>query len=81
MRLQLEFTTEPFVGESDEVPAHALQALSAAGRAGLQTDFGPLGTSIAGESDDVVGALGPIVAAAIEAGATRITLQVRCVGD
>jgi uncharacterized protein YqgV (UPF0045/DUF77 family) len=76
MRLEVEFTTEPFVGEADEAPAHAIRALSAATEAGLTADFGPLGTLVTGQSDDIVRALGPIVEAALQAGASRITLQV-----
>lgn len=76
MRLEVEFTTEPFVGEADEAPAHAIRALSVATEAGLTADFGPLGTLVTGQSDDIVKALGPIVAAALQAGASRITLQV-----
>lgn len=76
MRLEVEFTTEPFVGEADEAPAHALRALNAATEAGLTADFGPLGTLVSGESDDIVRAVGPIIEAALQAGASRITLQV-----
>ncbi len=77
MRLEVEFTTEPFVGEEDEAPAHAIRALGAATEAGLTADFGPLGTRVAGDSDDIVRAIGPIIEAALDAGATRITLQVQ----
>jgi len=80
MRLEAEFTTEPFVGEGDP-PSHAIAAHDAAVAAGLVCDFGPLGTSAAGEADAVLGALAPLVSAALEGGASRITLQVHRAGD
>lgn len=80
MRLEAEFTTEPFVGEG-EPPAHAVAAHDAAVAAGLHCDFGPLGTSAAGEADAVLRALAPLVTAALQGGASRITLQVQRVED
>lgn len=80
MRLEAEFTTEPFVGEG-EPPAHAVAAHDAAVAAGLQCDFGPLGTSAAGEAEAVLRALAPLVTAALQGGASRITLQVQRVED
>ncbi|HET6697523.1 MAG TPA: thiamine-binding protein [Nocardioidaceae bacterium] len=75
MRLEAEFTTEPFEGEG-EPPEHARLALAVAERAGLECDFGPLGTSVAGDADVLLPALGAVMAAAFEHGATRLTLQV-----
>jgi uncharacterized protein YqgV (UPF0045/DUF77 family) len=80
MRVVAEFTTEPFVGEG-EPPTHATAALEAAKAAGLECDFGPLGTSVAGDADDVVYALGDVLRAALSHGATRVTLQVERDGD
>ncbi|HET7306181.1 MAG TPA: thiamine-binding protein [Segeticoccus sp.] len=76
MRLEAEFTTEPFVGEGDP-PTHAVAAHDAAVAAGLACDFGPLGTSAEGDADAVLAALAPLVTAALEGGASRITLQVQ----
>ena len=75
MRLIAEFTTEPFVGEGDP-PPHATAALRAAEEAGLECDFGPLGTSVSGAQDEVLPALAQVLAAAFANGATRLTLQV-----
>src|SRR3981081_2436597 len=47
VELEAEFTSEPFQGEG-EPPAHAIKARDAAGKAGLTTDFGPLGTTVRG---------------------------------
>ena len=76
MELEAEFTSEPFRGEG-EPPAHAVSARDAARRAGLGTDFGPLGTTVRGESDLVLDALPAIARAALDGGATRFTLQLR----
>jgi len=76
MRLDAEFTTEPFHGEG-EPPAHATAALEAARAAGLDCEFGPLGTSVRGERSALLAALAGVVDAALEHGADRVTLQVR----
>ncbi|MDP3892921.1 thiamine-binding protein [Nocardioides sp.] len=75
MRLVAEFTTEPFHGEG-EPPAHALAALQAAEAAGLDCEFGPLGTTVRGDADEVVRALADVLRAALARGASRVTLQV-----
>lgn len=75
MRLVAEFTTEPFHGE-EEPPRHAVAALEAAEGAGLECEFGPLGTTVRGDADDVVHALADVLRAALAHGATRVTLQV-----
>jgi uncharacterized protein YqgV (UPF0045/DUF77 family) len=80
MRLEAEFTTEPFHGEG-EPPAHATAALDAARAAGLDCEFGPLGTSVRGEKAALLGALSGVVDAALEHGADRVTLQVRLEGQ
>jgi uncharacterized protein YqgV (UPF0045/DUF77 family) len=73
MTLQLEFTVEPFV-EGAPGP-HVQAAVSAAEAAGLTVEFGPFGTAVSGDDDSVLGAIEPIVQAAIGAGATRVSLQ------
>jgi len=80
MRLEAEFTTEPFHGEG-EPPAHATAALEAARAAGLDCEFGPLGTSVRGERSALLAALSGVVDAALEHGADRVTLQVRLEGQ
>lgn len=80
MRLEAEFTTEPFHGEG-QVPAHATAALEAARAAGLDCEFGPLGTSVRGERQALLAALSGVVGAALEHGADRVTMQVRLEGS
>ena len=72
MRLRAEFTTEPFHGEG-EPPAHVTAALDAVQTAGLEAE---LGTSVTGDEDTLYDALPAVLRAAIDNGATRITLQV-----
>jgi uncharacterized protein YqgV (UPF0045/DUF77 family) len=72
--LRLEYTVEPFV-EGAPGP-HVRAALDAAAEAGLDVDFGPFGTTVAGADDAVLSAANRIVRAAIDAGATRVSLQV-----
>ncbi len=76
MRLEAEFTSEPFRGEGSP-PEHAVAARDAAVEAGLDTDFGPLGTLARGEAKELYDALPAIAQAALDAGATQVTLQVR----
>jgi uncharacterized protein YqgV (UPF0045/DUF77 family) len=72
--MTVEFTVEPF---HDGAPGpHVTAALDAAKEAGLDVEFGPFGTSVRGEEDDVLAAIGPIARAAIAAGASRLSFQV-----
>jgi uncharacterized protein YqgV (UPF0045/DUF77 family) len=80
VRLEAEFTSEPFHGEGSP-PEHALAARDAATDAGLETDFGPFGTLAKGEAKDLFEALPAIAKAALDGGATKITLQVRRTGE
>lgn len=73
--LKAEFTTEPFEGEG-EPPAHAVRARDCLHAAGLEPEFGPLGTSISGDRETVLPALASVLDAVLAAGADRITLQV-----
>ena len=74
MDLRLEFTIEPFVQGTPGPHVHA--ALEAAAGEGIEVEFGPFGTTVAGAGDPVLAAAGRIMRAAIDAGATRISLQV-----
>lgn len=78
MALVVEFTIEPFV-EGDPGP-HVRAAVEAAERSGLTVDFGPFGTSVAGDDEAVLTAVDGILRAATAAGATRVSLQVVRVG-
>jgi uncharacterized protein YqgV (UPF0045/DUF77 family) len=74
VRVVAEFTTEPFHGEG-EPPDHAKRAWEVVQAAGLTGDFGPLGTEVQGDRDEVLDALREVITVALDAGATRITLQ------
>jgi len=74
VRVVAEFTTEPFHGEG-EPPEHARRAWDVVQAAGLTGDFGPLGTEVQGEREQVLDVLRAVMAAALDAGATRITVQ------
>ena len=74
VRVVAEFTTEPFHGEG-EPPDHAKRAWDVVQAAGLTGDFGPLGTEVQGDRDEVLDALREVMTVALDAGATRITLQ------
>jgi uncharacterized protein YqgV (UPF0045/DUF77 family) len=72
--LTVEFTIEPFV---DGAPGpHVRAAVDAAERSGLEVDFGPFGTVVAGDDEAVLAAVDAILRAAVAAGATRVSLQV-----
>jgi len=76
VRLVAEFTSEPFHGEGDP-PAHALRAWDVVEAAGLDGKFGPLGTSCAGEADQILDTLRAALGAAFGAGADRVRVEVR----
>lgn len=75
VELTAEFTIEPFRGEG-EPPDHVVRAREAAAEAGLEIEFGPLGTTARGEAETLLDALPSIASAAFAGGATRFTLQV-----
>ncbi|MFD8816169.1 hypothetical protein ACFV23_32950 [Streptomyces sp. NPDC059627] len=80
MRLRVEFTTEPF--DLDEAPAHALVAREVIEAAELDAvDVGPFGNTAEGGSETVLTAVDALLRRALEAGATRISLQVNVVGE
>jgi uncharacterized protein YqgV (UPF0045/DUF77 family) len=51
-------------------------AVAAAQGEGLSVDFGPFGTTVTGDDAAVLGAVDAIVRAAVDAGATRVSLQI-----
>nr|WTB34523.1 thiamine-binding protein [Streptomyces sp. NBC_00830] len=80
MRLRVEFTTEPF--DLDEAPAHAVVAREVIRSAELDAvDVGPFGNTVEGGADSVLTAVDSLLRKALEAGATRISLQVNVVGE
>ncbi|MEV6113055.1 hypothetical protein AB0L59_11175 [Streptomyces sp. NPDC052109] len=80
MRLRVEFTTEPF--DLDEAPAHALVAREVIETAELDAvDVGPFGNTAEGGADSVLTAVDALLRKSLEAGATRISLQVNVLDD
>ncbi|GGT21773.1 hypothetical protein [Streptomyces chromofuscus] len=80
MRLKVEFTTEPF--DLDEAPAHALVAREVIEAAELDAvDVGPFGNTAEGGADAVLTAVDALLRRTLQAGATRVSLQVNVVGD
>ncbi|MFE9612997.1 hypothetical protein [Streptomyces sp. NPDC006012] len=80
MRLRVEFTTEPF--DLDEAPAHALVAREVIEAAGLDAvDVGPFGNTAEGSADAVLTAVDALLRRTLDAGATRISLQVNVAGE
>jgi uncharacterized protein YqgV (UPF0045/DUF77 family) len=71
----VEFTTEPF--DLDEAPAHALAAREVIEAAELdEVDVGPFGNTAEGGADAVLTAVDALLRKALQAGATRVSLQV-----
>ncbi|WP_328682118.1 thiamine-binding protein [Streptomyces sp. NBC_00322] len=78
MRLRVEFTTEPF--DLDEPPAHALAVREVVQSADLdKVDVGPFGNTAEGGADEVLSAVDMLLRRALDAGATRVSLQVNVV--
>ncbi|MET9390909.1 hypothetical protein ABZY20_10935 [Streptomyces sp. NPDC006624] len=80
MRLRVEFTTEPF--DLDEAPAHALVAREVVEAAELDAvDVGPFGNTAQGGADAVLTAVDALLRKTLQAGATRISLQINVVEE
>ncbi|MFF9277429.1 hypothetical protein [Streptomyces griseosporeus] len=80
MRLRVEFTTEPF--DLDEAPEHALVARRVIETADLESvDVGPFGNTAEGGADAVLTAVDALLRKSLEAGATRVSLQVNVVRE
>ncbi|MEU6592260.1 hypothetical protein ABZ923_24045 [Streptomyces sp. NPDC046881] len=80
MRLRVEFTTEPF--DLDEAPAHALVAREVVEAAQLDAvDVGPFGNTAEGGADAVLTAVDALLRRTLEAGATRVSLQVNVIEE
>lgn len=80
MRLRVEFTTEPF--DLDETPAHAVVAREVVETAELDAvDVGPFGNTVEGGADAVLGVVDGVLREALQAGATRISLQVNVIAE
>ncbi|MFJ8823093.1 hypothetical protein ACIREE_15045 [Streptomyces sp. NPDC102467] len=80
MRLRVEFTTEPF--DLDEAPPHAVVARDVVQGADLEAvDVGPFGNTAEGEAGRVLTAVDALLRQALEAGATRVSLQVNVLAE
>ncbi|MER6148784.1 hypothetical protein ACFYQA_13445 [Streptomyces sp. NPDC005774] len=80
MRLRVEFTTEPF--DLDEAPAHAVVAREVVEGAALDSvDVGPFGNTAEGGADVVLAAVDALLRRSLEAGATRVSLQVNVIAE
>ena len=79
MRLRVEFTTEPF--DLDQAPRHALVAREVIEAAELDAvDVGPFGNTAEGGADAVLTAVEVLLRQVLDAGATRVSLQVNVIG-
>jgi uncharacterized protein YqgV (UPF0045/DUF77 family) len=74
MVLRIEFTVEPF--HAGEPGPHVHAAVAAARKLGVEVDFGPFGSSVEGEDDEVLAAADAVTRAAIGAGASRVSIQI-----
>jgi uncharacterized protein YqgV (UPF0045/DUF77 family) len=73
MDLAAEFLVEPF---SEGTPGpHVQAAVRAVESTGLVVDVGPFGNTTAGEATTVLAAVSSAMTAAINAGATRVSLS------
>ncbi|CAM5436037.1 hypothetical protein [Streptomyces hirsutus] len=80
MRLRVEFTTEPF--DLDVAPAHAVVAREVVEGAALDSvDVGPFGNTAEGGADVVLAAVDALLRRSLEAGATRVSLQVNVIAE
>ena len=71
MPARAELTVEPFEeGNPGPHVQAAIEALSP-----LEPDIGPFGTAVEGKADDVLSAVGSAVRAAMDAGATRVSVN------
>jgi uncharacterized protein YqgV (UPF0045/DUF77 family) len=76
----VEFTTEPF--DLDEAPAHALVAREVIEAAELDAvDVGPFGNTAEGGTDAVLTAVEALLRRTLEAGATRVSLQLNVIAE
>ena len=71
--MRAEFTVEPFV--DGEPGPHVQAAIAAAEATGAMVSVGPFGTGVEGASATVLSAVDAAMRAAVEAGASRITIQ------
>ena len=71
---RVEFLVEPFTEGTIGPPVVA--AISAVEELGFEPEVGAFGTTIDGEPGNIVEAIGQLAIRAMDAGATRVTIQV-----
>ena len=74
MEVRAEFSVYPFE-EGEAPPAYVQIAIDTLTAAGLAVEVGPFGQVVVGETSTVLGALRDAQAAALEAGATRVAVN------
>jgi len=79
MKVVAEFTIEPFVEGAPGAHVHA--GLEAVRAAGFEPEIDAFGSTVTGELASVAPAVDRLIAAALEAGASQVSLQVRRVKD
>ncbi len=70
----VEFVIEPFV-ENAPGP-HVMSGIKAVEDRGLQVTMGPFASIVTGDVEDLSGAIGAMVEAAMEHGAERVLIEV-----
>lgn len=76
-RCKAEFLVEPF--EEGSPGPHVTAAIDAVVRSGLEPDVGPFGTVVEGDHEAVVDALRTMLGAAMENGASRVSVHMNVV--
>lgn len=71
--VRLEFLVEPFV--EGRPGRHVTAAIEAATGHGLDVELGAFGSVVRGRAGDIAAAVSGLLGAALDAGATRVTLQ------
>jgi len=75
MRIRVEFTIYPFM-DGDDFPAYVSNAIDRVREEDLEIELGPFGQVVIGESERVLHALTLATTAALEAGATKVVVNV-----
>lgn len=78
MHVHLELLVEPF--KEGRPGPHVVAALESLEAAGLEVELGPFASTSVGDVADVAAAIGEMVTASMQAGATRITVQISAAG-
>lgn len=69
-----EFTIEPF--EEGQPGPHVTKAIEAVEAIGIPVAVGPFGTTIEGDSDEIVEAIGAVLRVSLSEGASRVSVAV-----